>query len=168
MYSIWITPADKDKQHLTQIIKGLSNMFNTSEFSPHCTLWSRVDLPLKNLILVVKSSSQGIAPFTVKMKKKDCSQSYDKTVFIQLLDHKSLSLLQQHIQNGLGKNFHYQFDPHISLIYKNDMNRNTKLSIINSLNVKSTFKMENIVINKTGDQIEKWRPVYKQKLKGQL
>ena len=165
MYSIWVTPADKDRQYLSQIIQELSNTFNTCKFQPHCTLWSRVDLPLKNLISVVKSSSQGIAPFTVKVKKADHSQSYDKTLFIQLYDHKSLSLLQQRIQNGLGKDLYYQFNPHISLIYRNDMKMNTKLNIINSLNFKQTLNMVNIIINKTDIQIEKWKVVYKQRLK---
>ena len=164
MYSIWITPSDKDKQYLTQLIQELSNTFNTREFQPHCTLWSRVDLPLQYLTSVVKSSSKGIAPFIVKVKKIDHSQLYDKTLFIQLYNHKSLSLLQQRIQNGLGKAYHYHFDPHISLIYKDGMSENEKLNMIGSQSIKSKFKIVNIVINETGNQIEKWREVYKQKL----
>ena len=165
MYSIWVTPANIDSQYLSQIIQELSNTFNTCKFQPHCTLWSRIDLPLKNLIPVVKSSYQGIAPFTVKVKKIDCAQSYDKTLFIQLHDHISLSQLQQGIQNSLGDAFHYQFDPHISLLYKDDMSENKKLNIAGSISIKSKFKIENIVINETGNQIEKWKVVYKQKLK---
>ena len=88
---------------------------------------------------VVKSSSQGIAPFTVKVKKIDHSQSYDKTLFIQLHNHENLLLLQQRIQNGLGKDLHYQFDPHISLIYKDGMSENEKLSIIDSYTPKLFF-----------------------------
>ena len=165
MYSLWATPTDKDRQYLSQIIHELSNIFNTLAFQPHCTLWSRVDLPLKNLIQVVKSSSQGITPFTVKVKGLDYSQSYDKTLFIQILANESLTILNRRIQNGLGENYHYQFDPHISLIYKNNMNKNTKRNIISTLSIKQSLKMENIVINKTGDPIEKWEMVYKQRLK---
>ena len=164
MYSIWVTPANKDRQYLSQIIQKLSNTFNTREFHPHCTLWGRVDLSLKHLISVVKYSSQGIVSFTVKRKKIDYSKSYNKTLFIQLHVHKSLSLLQQRIRNELGENYYYQFDPHISLIYKDGMSENEKLNIIGSLTIKNTFKMENIMINKTGDQIEEWKVVYKQKL----
>ena len=91
MYSIWVTPSEKDKQYLLNIIQELSNTYNTCEFQPHCTLWSKVDLPLKNLIPVVKSSFKGIAPFIVKVKKIDHSQLYDKTLFIQLHNHKSLN-----------------------------------------------------------------------------
>ena len=91
---------------------------------------------------------------------------YDKTLFIQLHNHKSLSLLQQRIQNGLGKAYHYHFDPHISLIYKDGMSENEKLNMIGSQSIKSKFKIVNIVINETGNQIEKWKVVFKQKLKG--
>ena len=165
MYSIWAIPSDKHRQYLSQIIQELSNTFNTCKFQPHCTLWSRIDLPLKKLIPVVKSSSHGIAPFTVKVKEIDHSQLYDKTLFIQLHNHENLSLLQQRIQNGVGKAYHYQFDPHVSLIYKDGMSENEKLNIADSLSIKSIFEIENIVINKTGNQIEKWKVVYKQKLK---
>ena len=165
MYSIWVTPSDKDRQYLSQRIQVLSNTINTYKFLPHCTLWSRIDLPLKNLIPVIKSSSQGITPFTVKVKKIAHSQSYDKTLFIQLHNHKILSLLQQRIQNRLGKAYHYQFDPHVSLIYKDGMSENEKLNIAGSLSIKNIFEIENIVINKTGNQIEKWKMVYKQQLK---
>ena len=164
MYSIWATPANIDGQYLSQIIQELSNTFDTCKFQPHCTLLSRIDLPLKNLIRLVKSISQGISPFTVKVEKIDYSQSYDKTLFIQLYNNKSLSLLQQSIQNGFGMDFHYQFDPHISLIYKDTMSKKDKLKIIDSNNIKSTFIIENIVINKTSKQIEKWREVYNKKL----
>ena len=165
MYSIWAIPSDKHRQYLSQIIQELSNTFNTCKFQPHCTLWSRIDLPLKKLIPVVKSSSQIIAPFTVKVKGIDHSQLYDKTLFIQLHNHENLSLLQERIQNSLGDAFHYQFDPHVSLIYKDGMSENEKLNIADSLSIKSIFEIENIVINKTGNQIEKWKVVYKQKLK---
>jgi len=165
MYSIWVTPSEKDKQYLLNIIQELSDTYNTCEFQPHCTLWSRVDIPLKNLIPVVESSTQGIILFTAKVKKIDYSHSYDKTLFIKLHENENLSILNQRIQSELGDDFHYQFDPHISLIYKDDINKNTKLSIISSLSVKSTFKMENVVINQTGDQIEKWKVVYKNRLK---
>ena len=116
-------PSDNDRQYLFQIIQELSNTFNARTFQPHCTLWSRVDLPLKNLMLVVKSSSQGIVSFTVKVKEIDYRQSYDKTLFIQLYNHKSLSQLQQRINNRLGENFHYHFDPcklyYLSLHHQN-------------------------------------------------
>ena len=45
------------------------------------------------------------------------------------------------------------------------MSENDKIRTIANLTIKSTFKMENIVINKTGNQIENWKVVYKQKLK---
>ena len=109
MYSIWVTPADKDNQYLSRIIQELSNKFTKREFQPHCTLWSKVDLPLGDLVPIVKSNALGIVPFIVKVKEIDYSQSYSKTLFIQLYANESLSILYQRIKNTLGDQFVYHF-----------------------------------------------------------
>ena len=164
MYSIWITPIDEDKIYLSQIIQELACLHNTPIFPPHCTIWSQVYLPLNDLVSIVESSSQGIDSFIVKMKKISYSQSYAKTLFIQLYENKNLAILHQRIRSILGMKFHYEFDPHISLIYKASMTTSEKKKIISILSIKQTFSMVNIEVNRTGDHIERWKSVYKTEL----
>ena len=117
MFSIWLVPSMEDSDYLNKIITKLSNIYNTPLFMPHCTLWSKVKLAQSQLCSIIETSIKGIKPFSIKVTGSAYSQSYSKTLFLNLEKNKLIYLLYDRIQNELSNNFHDQFDPHISLIY---------------------------------------------------
>lgn len=45
------------------------------------------------------------------------------------------------------------------------MSEKEKFSTIGSLSIKNTFIMENIIINKSDNQLEKWKVVHSHRMK---
>ncbi len=152
MISIWLCPDYNNELYLQNVINCLSDIHNSPRFSPHCTLVSGIKSNKHELENIIDNSIDNIGPIIVKSKKISYTNILWKTVFIELVVSKDLKSLQNSIYNEIKSNIDYKFDPHISLIYKL-MPNDIKKEIINSLNLKNSFKMDKIVAVKTVQNI---------------
>lgn len=156
-YSIWLTPCEKDKAYLSEIIKELSEEFDAPFFLPHCTLYSPVtELSVVEDIL----EPMKLNPITVTITGIDQSDLIWKTVYIDLEKSHEIATLQKKIESSLRNPTPYFFTPHISLIYK-EMPPAEKESIIRKLDVKDSYLMDRIEIVNTSENVEKWETVTK-------
>ena len=155
MISIWLIPAREDAQYIQVIIDNLSINYQAPVFSPHCTLYSPIDLPKAELKKILERSAKNMKSFYVKKTMISHTEDIWKTIFIELLRSSELEQLQQAVIRQFHVEHPYDFSPHISLLYK-ELPDKKKENIIRNLQVKNSFKMNKIAAVRTGPNVDNW------------
>ena len=158
MISIWLIPAREDAQYIQAIINNLSTNYQAPVFSPHCTLYSPIDLPKAELKKILERSAKNMKSFYVKNIMISHTEDLWKTIFIELLRSSELEQLQQEVISQFQVERPYKFSPHISLLYK-EIPDKKKEDIIRNLQVKNSFKMDKIAAVRTGPNVDNWATV---------
>ena len=158
MISIWLIPAPEDVQYIQVIIDKLSTNYQAPVFSPHCTLYSPIDLPIEELKKILERSAKNMESFYVKKTTISYTEDIWKTIFIELLRSSELEQLQQTVIRQFHVEHPYEFSPHISLLYK-EIPDNKKENIIRNLQLKNSFKMDKIAAVRTGPNVDNWETV---------
>ena len=158
MISIWLIPAREDAQYIQVIIDNLSINYQAPVFSPHCTLYSPIDLPKAELKKILERSAKNMKSFYVKNIMISHTENLWKTIFIELLRSSELEQLQQEVISQFQVEQPYKFSPHISLLYK-EIPDKIKEDIIRNLQVKNSFKMDKIAAVQTGPNVDNWEKV---------
>ena len=158
MLSICLNPAREDAQYIQVIIDNLSINYQAPVFSPHCTLYSPIDLPKAELKKILERSAKNMKSFYVKNIMISHTEDLWKTIFIELLRSSELEQLQQEVISQFQVEQPYKFSPHISLLYK-EIPDKTKEDIIRNLQVKNSFKMDKIAAVRTGPNVDNWETV---------
>lgn len=160
-YSIWLEPIEEDSEYLKNIIVKLSNEFDSPIFEPHITLDSVKKIPPSIKMIDVLSNISKIVIFCDKMKYSDY---FWKTLFIEMKKNDELDKFKIILKNELDIDTDYEFEPHISLIYKKLENEKKK-NIISKINIKSKFTFDKISIIMSSDKVEDWTKIFTYKLK---
>ena len=155
MISIWLIPAREDAQYIQVIIDNLSINYQAPVFSPHCTLYSPIDLPKAELKKILERSAKNMKSFYVKNIMISHTEDLWKTIFIELLRSSELEQLQQEVISQFQVEQPYKFSPHISLLYK-EISDKKKEHIIRNLQVKNSFKMDKLAAVRTGPNVDNW------------
>ena len=155
MISIWLIPAPEDAQYIQAIINNLSTNYQAPAFSPHCTLYSPIDLPTAELKKILERFAKNMKSFYVKKTMISHTEDLWKTIFIELLRSSELEQLQQEVISQFQVEQPYKFSPHISLLYK-EIPDKKKENIIRNLQVKNSFKMDKIAAVRTGPNVDNW------------
>ena len=163
MISIWLCPTHEDELYFQKIINKLSENYNSPIFLPHCTLLGGIKLNEFDLENIIDISIDNIGLIKIKSNGIDYTNIIWKTVFIKLVLDKKLKTLQEKFYKQIEPNIDYKFDPHISLMYK-ILPDNTKKEIINSLDLKNSFKMNKIAIVNTGQNVSEWEIILEKKI----
>ena len=83
-----------------------------------------------------------------------------KTIYIELENQKEFTKIYQNLKECFEQIEKNEFNPHISLVYK-ILSTTEKKQIINQLDIKKEFTIEQIVILKFFPEVEKWEIVEK-------
>ena len=158
MISIWLIPAREDAQYIQVIIDNLSINYQAPVFSPHCTLYSPIDLPKAELKKILERFAKNMKSFYVKNIMISHTEDLWKTIFIELFRSSELEQLQQEVISQFQVEQPYKFSPHISLLYK-EIPDKIKEDIIRNLQVKNSFKMDKIAAVRTGPNVDNWETV---------
>ena len=157
-FSIWLIPSDIDSDCISKSIQSLSKKYLAPIFKPHCTIISPITNLNKAQIIIEQLDQK---EFQVNVKKIDESDDIWKTVFLKLVNNSTLKKI-----NGLFNQAFpqlYQFDPHISLIYKK-LDAKKRKSILTKLDMKKAFIIDKISIVRTSGSVESWETVYNKTL----
>ena len=157
-FSIWLIPSDIDSDCISKSIQSLSKKYLAPIFKPHCTIISPITNLNKAQIIIDQLDQK---EFQVNVKKIDESDDIWKTVFLKLVNNSTLKKI-----NGLFNQAFpqiYQFDPHISLIYKK-LDVKKRKSILTKLDMKKAFIIDKISIVRTSGSVESWETVYNKTL----
>lgn len=154
--SIWAEPATKDAKCLRQIICSLGKKYNSPAFNPHITLYGGVQSvsDAKSAI----SNFAGAKKFTASATDLGSSDDLWKTVFINVEKSQKLKQVYGAIRKAVPQSPKYEFDPHISLIYKK-MDNSERQAIIDGLKIKKKFTFDKITVIVSSKNVEKWKVI---------
>lgn len=163
MYAIWLTFSKSDREYLKNVIDVISEKYHAPKFEPHITVYGLINLKLDLIDNVINEVAHNCNSFIVK--KSDILQSEElwKTVYIELKMNQQLKLVNENLKKHFEKILRYEFNPHISLIYK-ILPKEEKIKIINELNLKNEFTIDKIAVQEFFSDIEKWKIVKIQEL----
>jgi len=154
MYSIWIEPTAKDAKYLIRIIRKLAKKYDSPTFNPHITVYSRVQN-----ITAAKSAVRNcgdMKKITVEITDLEFSDNLWKTVFINVRKNQKLRQIHNTLKKDIPLNKKYEFNPHISLIYKK-LDDSQKQGIIGDLKIKPKLTFDKITIIEESKNVEKWK-----------
>lgn len=157
MYSIWLTFVNKDRKYLSQIIHELSERHQSPKFIPHITMYSGVEKITDADINKLHQLEVRMKHIKVKMDSIKHSSYLWKTIYIQIFQNDFLVKIQTEIDNNfchLQCNS-YNFDPHISLIYKS-IPSDIRQTVADKLVIKSEYHCDRLKIVKTGTNVDNW------------
>lgn len=156
-YAIWLTFSNIDEKYLSDVISQLCIRHLSPFFIPHITIYGLVQIELWKLEKIIQELSD-IQSFLAKKQEILQSENFWKTVFVQIHRNDSLDRIHHTLKKNLEKYADYEFNPHISLIYKK-MDVFEKERIIKELKIKSEFRVSGIAIQEFNEDILKWKIV---------
>tara|TARA_B100001013_G_C24561311_1_gene422601 strand:- start:339 stop:830 length:492 start_codon:yes stop_codon:yes gene_type:complete len=159
IFSIWLIPSDIDGGNISKSIQSLSKKYLAPIFKPHCTIISPITNLNKAQIIIDQLDQK---EFQVNVESIDESDDIWKTVFLKLVNNSTLKKINALFNQAFPQI--YQFDPHISLIYKK-LDAKKRKSIITKLDMKKVFVIDKISIVQTSGSVGSWETVYSKTLK---
>lgn len=156
MHAIWLTFSESDRNYLKNIINNLSEKYHAPKFEPHITVYGLVNSEMSVIESIAKEATQNFNTFLVEKSEILQSEELWKTVYIELKINNQLELIYKNLKKHFEKIVKYEFNPHISLIYK-ILPIEEKIKIINELKIKSEFTVNKLVIQKFFPEVEKWK-----------
>jgi 2'-5' RNA ligase len=162
MYSIWVEPTAKDSKYLMQIICKLAKKHDSPSFNPHITVYSGVrnESAAKHAI----QNCAHIGKFAVNVMNLEFSDNLWKTVFANVEKNRKLTQIHDAIKKAIPLKTKYEFNPHISLIYKK-LDDSKKQGIIDTLAIKPKIVFDKITIIASSKYVGKWEVIDRLTLK---
>ena len=158
MYAVWLIPSTNDRILLEKIIFNLAEKYNSPKFTPHITTYGLNSVPLDELEHIVSNSIKDMKSFDVSTLNIDYSDDIWKTLFINIQMNSNLETIFKNLHKQLGNTFHYDYSPHLSLIYKKISDKEKKFLSIN-LKILDKFRINKIAIQEFFPDITKWKLV---------
>ena len=158
MHAIWLTFSENDRNYLKNIMDDLSEKYYAPKFEPHITVYGLVDSEMSLIENIAKEAILNCNSFLVEKSEILQSEELWKTVYIELKMNKHLELVSKNLKKHFEKIVKYQFNPHISLIYK-ILPIEEKIKIIKELDIKNKFMVNKLVVQKFFPDVEKWKIV---------
>ena len=155
MHAIWLTFSKSDREYLKKIIDKISEKYHAPKFEPHITVYGLVDSEMSIIDSIAKEVTLNCNSFLVKKSEILQSEELWKTVYIELKMNNQLESIHKNLKKHFEKISKYEFNPHISLIYK-ILPIEEKIKIINELDIKNEFMINKLVVQKFFPDIEKW------------
>jgi 2'-5' RNA ligase len=163
MHAIWLTFSKNDREYLKKIIDEISEKYHAPKFEPHITVYGLVDSELRLIDSIAKEITLDCNSFFVKKSEILQSEELWKTVYIELKMNNQLEEIHKNLKKHFERISKYEFNPHISLIYK-ILPIEEKIKIINELDIKSEFIINSLVVQKFFPDVEKWKIVKEYKI----
>ena len=158
MFAVWYLFDKDDEDYLFKIINDLAEKYDAPSFIPHITAYGLLNIDLKTLDDEILETIQKIKSFSVETNTINFSDDFWKTLFVEILPSKHLVKINNNLTKNLSQFSKYEFLPHISLLY-NNMEKNQKQSLAESLDLKKFFKIKGLGIQEFSQNIDKWKLV---------
>ena len=158
MFAIWFLFDQLDHEYISQIIKELSNQYNCPTFIPHITVYGVINTRFEKIDTIIQNSIKGIKPFMIEKNKVSFSNDFWKTIFVDIFPNSNLLEIHKKLKDNLPVTEKYALKPHISLMYK-DMSNDKKEKIVDSLIMKTSFKISKLGVQRFSEDIKKWKIV---------
>jgi len=154
--AVWLLLTENDSNYVGEIIGKLSKKYNSPEFLPHLTIYGVVKADLSEIRDVVTNSVTSLTPFTINATGISYEKYIWKSLFIDVELNYDLEVINKRLASSFIKYGSFEFEPHISLLYKN-MNESEKKRLISNLEIKGVFEIDKIAIIKFSENVRNWK-----------
>ncbi|MCS6956535.1 MAG: hypothetical protein NZM02_01660 [Patescibacteria group bacterium] len=138
-FSFWLIPEKNQKKFFQKIIDNLAQKYSSCSFIPHLTIYyippqNKKNLEIKTILKILKENFNSEEKINLQFSHLDFSDIFTKTLYCQMKTNQQLINLYDKFKKFFGNYSDYQLNPHLSLIYKNNMNVEDKKKEIKKLN----------------------------------
>lgn len=161
-FSIWIIPPKGIKDKYSDIINKLSQKYKSPSFIPHITLLPILQGNFENIKDRIEKLVLGTKPFKIRLNTISHTDSYYKSLFINVTKSNRLDSLFETFYKSFKKvlvNVDENYMPHLSLMYGN-FPEITKTEIIKKLknaNFKEEFIVDRLFL--VSIKLEEWKVI---------
>ena len=171
--SLWLIPKKEQEKQIEKTINSLTIKYSVFSFIPHITIYHFGTISILNDInSFIDKKLAKTHRFNLDFERIDFSDIFTKTLFAKYKINTSLIDLYKTFHNKYKGIKDYQLTPHLSLIYKTNMNKGDKLKEAQNITLplKITIDRLYVITKKNGDiKIDKdvlqWKIVHKLYLK---
>ena len=163
VFSVWLVPSKKHFLVLEKIITRLAKENQSPVFIPHCTLVGGIKSSPKHLFNEIHSFCDSNTSVNANTLQLDCEQTLFKSFFIQLKWDVKILNFQKKISKIFNKEELYQFDPHLSLMYKL-VSYEKQQKIKSTITIPDQINFDRVMIIRGGPVVEKWDVIFSQQL----
>lgn len=158
--SIWLIPQKDQEVGLRKIIDNLSSRYDSFSFIPHITIYHVNEAQnLSEILTLAEKISQNAKVFAVNLEKVSYSDMFTKTLYAQYEISPDLQSIYEDFKKELSDQSPYEINPHLSLIYKNNMDSSDKNKEIKNITAPKKLILDRIAVITRGGSIEKEKDV---------
>jgi 2'-5' RNA ligase len=170
LIAYWLIPAEPAQGFFQEAINDLARRYDAPVFDPHVTIHvgaNRTDAAES----AISQAARVCKPINLKALEIGHSREFIKTLFVQFALNKELRQLNETIRNAVQNSSHYEFEPHLSLLYKRmpPMARRELASSIKvpfpEVNFDALRAVRCISPTRTRSDVAAWRVVATKKLR---
>jgi len=171
-FSFWLIPEEKERKKWQKVIDDLAKKYQVFSFIPHVTIYwlGTVNVSVETVVKKTEEISSFLKPISLKPLRIDYSEIFTKTLFIQFEKTKELIEVYEKFKEKFSVYNIYDFNPHLSLIYKNNMLVSEKEKVRKEIELPNVIKFNQlmVILNKKGTIKEEkdvlnWKIVYSKK-----
>ena len=115
--AFWLVPAPDSKSFFAGVIEELAQRFAGPVFEPHVTLRG-AELDESRALDLLEKVAAASGPLQLRIRGVDFSEKYTRTLYVQFQSSVDASRASAAFAKGAGSQNGYEFDPHLSLLYK--------------------------------------------------
>jgi hypothetical protein len=159
--SLWLVPEKEQRDSLQTIINSLANKYHAFPFIPHITAYHwGTSTKLSTVISISQEIAQRTKPLVLNLDTISYSTQFTKTLFAKYHISPEFQVLYDEFHNKFYSIYPYDLNPHLSLIYKNNMNEENKKKEIERLHIPQQLTLDRImIITREGSDITQEKDV---------
>jgi hypothetical protein len=115
--SYWLTVAEPDRVHWSEVIRSLARTFAAPVFEPHVTLYSAPLHVRDEPGEIIRAAAREFSEIILTATGIGHSEQFTKTLFIEFATKETLMKLSGELKRRSALPKNYELKPHLSLIY---------------------------------------------------
>lgn len=145
--SIWLVPQKDQEIQLQNTINYLSKRYHAFSFVPHITAY-RLDnvRSLDSIINLTGEIAQQSRAVSLDLENIFYSNIFTKTLYAQYKISPALQKLYNKFKEELYKTSPHEINPHLSLIYKNNMADKDKIKEMQDITVPEKLILDRLMV----------------------
>lgn len=162
--SVDLRVSKEGEEYFRKIILSLANKFSTLPFDPHITLYGNLNMEISTLDSIITPIFAEIEPFTIEVSTIGYTEKKGKTLFFDFKASQEMESIFLKVKQALFPYATYDFQPHLSITYKNDLAEEDKKLLIEEIPIKSKVLIDTYAIvttKSTWDDLSSWETVRK-------
>jgi 2'-5' RNA ligase len=156
--SVWLLPRQADRESLVEIINDLAKRHSSPRFVPHVTIAGPLTASASQVSRKLEELACQMQPFDVLTTVVMHSNSRFKAVFVGLAPHDRFRIMRSDLAQAWPEIRETEFQPHISLIYK-QMPEREREAIVASLTPQLSYSFDEVAIVAPGGKGKDWLDV---------